>query len=104
MLFGVALMSLLDDGCGRLVGPGWLVGLGLVGEAMVEQARVRCSVCRSAVAVEVLWAVGETCPHCSQPLYAARRRPNPPGVLGRTIAVLHAESPARIVRPREDKQ
>jgi hypothetical protein len=71
---------------------------------MVDQARVRCPVCRSAVPVEVLWAIGDICPRCSRPLYAARRRPNPAGVLGRTIALLHAESPARIVRPGADKQ
>ena len=35
---------------------------------MVERARVRCPVCRSAVPVTVLWAVGDTCPCCSQPL------------------------------------
>jgi hypothetical protein len=65
---------------------------------MVERARVRCSVCRSAVAIEVLWAVGETCPHCSQPLHTARRRPEPAGVLGATIALLHPDPPAKIVR------
>jgi hypothetical protein len=59
---------------------------------MVERARVRCSVCRSAVPVAVLWAVGESCPQCSQPLYAACRRPTPDGLLGKTIALLHDES------------
>jgi hypothetical protein len=40
---------------------------------MVDRIRVRCSVCRSAVPVTVLWAVGDICPHCSQPLRSARR-------------------------------
>ena len=71
---------------------------------MVEQVRARCPVCRSAVPVEVLWAVGDTCPRCAQLLHAARRRPNPAGVLGRTIALLHAEPPARTVRPGAHKQ
>jgi hypothetical protein len=71
---------------------------------MVEQARVRCSVCRSAVAIEVLWAVGETCPLCSQPLHAARRRPEPAGVLGATIALLPPDPPARIDRAGAGKQ
>jgi hypothetical protein len=71
---------------------------------MVEPALVRCSVCRSVVSVTVLWAIGDTCPRCSQPLHAARRRANPAGVLGRTIALLHAESSARIVRPGSKKQ
>ncbi len=59
---------------------------------MVEQARVRCPVCRSAVPVTVLWAVGDTCPRCSQPLHAARRRPSPAGVLGKAVAVLQTDS------------
>lgn len=66
---------------------------------MVERARVRCRVCRSAVPVTVLWAVGDTCPCCSQPLYAARRRPNLDGVLGKAIALVHTESPANPVVP-----
>lgn len=61
---------------------------------MVEQARVRCPVCRSAVPVTVLWAVGDTCPRCSQPLHAARRRPSPAGVLGKTLAMLQTDSRA----------
>jgi hypothetical protein len=71
---------------------------------MVEQARVRCPVCRSTLPVEVLRAAGDTCSRCAQPLYAARRRPNPAGVLGRTIAVLHAELPTRTDRPGPKKQ
>jgi len=71
---------------------------------MVESTYVRCSVCRSVVSVTVLWAIGDTCPGCSQALYAARRRANPAGVLGRTIALLHAEALARTVRPGPNKQ
>jgi hypothetical protein len=52
------------------------------------------------VSVTVLWAVGDTCPWCSQPLYAARRQPKPDGVPGKTLALLHAESPTNLVGPR----
>ena len=43
-------------------------------------ARVRCSVCRSAVPVMVLWATGDTCPRCSLPLNVAHARLNPEGM------------------------
>ena len=56
---------------------------------MVERARIRCPICRSALPVTVLWAVGNVCPRCSQALdYAsgrpvatakARRNPTPVG-------------------------
>jgi hypothetical protein len=66
---------------------------------MVDRIRVRCRVCRSSVPVTVLWAVGEACPRCSQPLYVARRRPRPAGVLGETIALRHLGASAEVVRP-----
>jgi hypothetical protein len=34
------------------------------------------------------------CPRCSQPLYAARRRPTRAGVLGNTLAMLQTGSRA----------
>jgi hypothetical protein len=70
---------------------------------MLERARVRCSVCRSTVAIEGLWAAG-TCARCSQPLHAARRRPEPGGVLGATVALLHPGPPPRVVRAGAGKQ
>jgi hypothetical protein len=39
------------------------------------------------------------CPRCSQPLYVARRRPRPAGVLGETIALLHLGASAEVVGP-----
>jgi hypothetical protein len=65
----------------------------------MERAQVRCPVCRSVVSVTVLWAIGDTCPCCSQPLSAARRRPKPDGVPGKTLALLHAERPANLAGP-----
>jgi len=47
----------------------------LIGRRMVERTRVRCRVCRTAAPITVLWAVGDTCPRCSGPLYTARQRP-----------------------------
>ncbi len=70
----------------------------------MERAQVRCPVCRSVVSVTVLWAVGDTCPCCSQPLYAARPRRKPDGVSRKTLALLHAESPANLVGPGVAKQ
>ena len=70
----------------------------------MERAQVRCPVCRSVVSVTVLWAIGDTCPRCSQPLYAARRRPNPDRVPGKTRALLHAEWPANLAGPGIAKQ
>ena len=70
---------------------------------MVERARVRCPVCRSAVPLNVLWAVGETCPRCSQPLHAARRKPGPDGLLGKTIALPRAD-PDRESRSSRDRE
>jgi hypothetical protein len=67
---------------------------------MVERARVRCPVCRVAVPVTVLWPVGGPCPGCSQPLYEARRRPTPGGVLGNAITLLRAESVRESRSPR----
>ncbi|HME01876.1 MAG TPA: hypothetical protein VKG38_02460 [Solirubrobacteraceae bacterium] len=61
----------------------------LLGE--VERGRVRCSVCRSALPVTVLWAVGESCPRCSGELHACRRHTTgvPPA---RTVALPYVES------------
>lgn len=76
--------------------PDRLLGLSLLGEAtIVERARVRCSTCRSVVPLTVLWAVGESCPRCSQPLYAANRRPTPDDFWARRIALLHAEAASK---------
>lgn len=68
---------------------------------MVDRIRVRCSVCRSAVPITVLWAVGGICPRCSQPLRSANRSFNrddvldsPDDVLGKPLGVLHAEPSA----------
>lgn len=94
---GVASASLADDGRGRVQGT-WIGSseLSLLGEAtIVERARIRCSICRSAVPVTVLWAVGESCPRCSRPLYAAYRRPTPDVALAKAIALLHAESASK---------
>jgi len=70
---------------------------------MVERALVRCPACRSAVPVTVLWAVGDTCPRCSEPLYAARRRTKPEGMLGKTLALPQAELPPNVVGPGRAK-
>jgi hypothetical protein len=69
----------------------------------MERAQVRCPACRSVVYVTVLWAIGDICPCCSQPLYA-RRRPNPDAVPGQTLALLHAEWPANLAGPGVAKQ
>ena len=37
-------------------------------------SRVRCSNCRSAVAVTLVWAAGDTCPRCLAPLPAGKFR------------------------------
>lgn len=66
---------------------------------MVERARIRCPVCRSAVPLSVLWAVGDTCPRCNKPLHSARERAGPDGLLGKTLATLHADSRAKIAPP-----
>ena len=42
---------------------------------MIERIGVRCPVCRSALPILLLWAVGETCPRCSRPLDVARHSP-----------------------------
>jgi hypothetical protein len=59
---------------------------------MAERARVRCPSCRTAVSLTMLWATGDTCPTCSRPLRTARPRPEPAGVLGRTLALVRAET------------
>jgi hypothetical protein len=92
VLFGVASTSFTDEGRGWVRGNlDWLVGQSLLGEVIVEEARVRCSECRSAVPVSLLWAVGEICPRCSQSLNAVPRRSTTDGLVGK-IALLHAES------------
>ena len=70
---------------------------------MVEQARARCPVCRSAVPMKVLLAVGDIAlaapagPRCPPAT-------NPAGVLGKTLALLQtdsrATSPARGLQRR----
>ena len=60
---------------------------------MLERARIRCPACRIAVPLAVVWAAGDVCPGCSRPLVAARQRPGPTGVLGKTLALLHAQEP-----------
>ena len=57
---------------------------------MIDRIGVRCPVCRSAMPIVLLWAVGETCPRCSRPLDAASRRPRPHGVVGRAVELSHA--------------
>lgn len=66
---------------------------------MVERIRVRCRVCRTAAPLTVLWAIGDTCPRCSEPMYTARQRPAPDGVLGKAIALLHTQTPVNSARP-----
>ena len=34
--------------------------------------RLRCPVCRSVVPVTLVWALGDSCPRCSEPLRAAQ--------------------------------
>jgi hypothetical protein len=70
----------------------------------MERARVRCCVCRSVVPITVLWAVGDTCPCCSQPLQAARRRPKPEAMVGKALGLPDAESPANLVDPGAAKR
>jgi len=65
---------------------------------MVERAR--CPVCRTVVPVSMLRSVGERCPRCAQPLYEARRRPTPGGVLGKAITLVSAESVRESRSPR----
>ena len=57
---------------------------------MIDRIGVRCPVCRSAMPIVLLWAVGETCPRCSRPLDAASRRPRPQGVVGKTLELSQA--------------
>lgn len=66
---------------------------------MVERARIRCPVCRTAVPLTVPWEAGDACPSCSRPLHAARRRPEPAGALGKTLLPLHAEAHANPAPP-----
>jgi hypothetical protein len=58
---------------------------------MLEGTRIRCPACRTTVPLAVLWAAGDVCPGCSRPLIAARRRPGPTGVLGKTLELLHPQ-------------
>lgn len=60
---------------------------------MLERDLIRCPACRTAVPLAVLWAAGDVCPGCSRPLVTARRRPDPTGVLGQTLALLRAQKP-----------
>ena len=34
--------------------------------------RLRCPVCRSVVPITLVWALGDSCPRCSEPLHAAQ--------------------------------
>jgi hypothetical protein len=65
---------------------------------MIDRIGVRCPVCRSAMPIVLLWAVGETCPRCSRPLDAASRRPRPHGVLGKALELSYATSPGQAAR------
>ena len=66
---------------------------------MIDRIRVRCPACRSAVPVSVLWAVGETCPRCSQPMNSARRLPRSDAVVAKTIDLLRAQAPGGPLPP-----
>lgn len=33
--------------------------------------RLRCPICRSVVPITLVWALGDSCPRCSEPLRAA---------------------------------
>ena len=65
---------------------------------MIDRIGVRCPVCRSAMPIVLLWAVGETCPRCSRPLHDANRRPRPHGVLGKAPELSHATAPGQANR------
>ena len=65
---------------------------------MIDRIGVRCPVCRSAMPIVLLWAVGETCPRCSRPLDAASRRPRPHGVLGKALELSQATAPGQAAR------
>lgn len=55
---------------------------------MVDRARIRCPVCRFAVPVTLLWAAGDVCPRCSQPLlYTSARRARTADARSNTTAV-----------------
>lgn len=99
VLSGVAPWSLPDEGCR----PGVRRGLARRTEPLVpsvlERAVIRCSSCRSAVPLTVLWAVGHTCPSCNRPLRVARRRAGPDEAPGDTLAKPHADSRAKLERP-----
>jgi hypothetical protein len=35
---------------------------------LLERSRIRCPVCRSAVPIAAVWATGDHCPRCLEPL------------------------------------
>jgi len=65
---------------------------------MIDRIGVRCPVCRSAMPIVLLWAVGETCPRCSRPLDAASRRPRPDGVVGRALELSRSTAHGQAAR------
>jgi hypothetical protein len=70
----------------------------------MPRTQVRCPVCRSVLPAVALWTAGEVCPRCNGPLYSARRRSNPAGVLGKALSLLRAQPPPRSVRARAVKR
>jgi hypothetical protein len=73
-------------------------GRPLLERLMIDRIAVRCPVCRSAMPIVVLWAVGE-CPRCSRPLVdAASRRLRPHDVLGNALELSQATAPGQAAR------
>ena len=73
--------------------------LGFHWSVMPERIRVRCRACGCVVPVTVLWAIGDTCPHCSQPMTAAPRRRRRDSVV---IAALNASARPDATRREDD--
>ena len=65
---------------------------------MIDRIGVPCPVCRSAMPIVLLWAVGETCLRCSRPRDAATRRQRAHGVVGKALELSHATAPRQAVR------
>src|ERR1035437_7872439 len=63
---------------------------------MVTRAQSRCTRCGCRLPAVVVWAGPDTCGWCLERLSRARSRPTVGDVLVRAMALLHAESPARL--------